>query len=69
MPNPEQIRFFWLRWIDKQYAKADPSHVKLRSEFSTGEGVIAESFPKRTFSWASKRQAPAKSSPASLPQN
>jgi hypothetical protein len=48
MPNPQQIRLFWLKWIDRQYAKADPSHVKMRSEFSTGEGVIPESVPKPT---------------------
>jgi hypothetical protein len=50
MPNPEQIRHFWLKWIDRQYAKVDPSHVKLRSEFSTGEGIIPEPVPKRTLS-------------------
>ena len=32
MPNPEQIRYFWLKWIDKQFAKVDPSHVKMRVE-------------------------------------
>ena len=48
MPNPQQIRLFWLKWIDRQYAKADPSHVKMRSEFSIGEADIAESVPKRT---------------------
>jgi hypothetical protein len=32
MPNPEQIRYFWLKWIDKQFAKVDPSHVKMRAE-------------------------------------
>ena len=50
MPNPQQIRLFWLKWIDRQYAKADPSHVKVRSVFSTREGVIPESVPKQTLS-------------------
>ena len=34
MPNPEQIRGFWIKWIDRQFAKADPSHVKMRLENS-----------------------------------
>jgi hypothetical protein len=34
MPNPEQIRYFWLKWIDRQFAKVDPSHVKMRAEVS-----------------------------------
>jgi len=34
MPNPAQIRGFWIKWIDRQYAKADPSHVKMRPEDS-----------------------------------
>src|SRR6202034_2836495 len=34
MPNPEQIRYFWLKWIDRQFAKVDPSHVKMRAEAS-----------------------------------
>ena len=34
MPNSEQIRRFWLKWIDRQYAKADPSHLKMRAEIS-----------------------------------
>jgi hypothetical protein len=38
MPNPEQIRYFWLKWIDRQFAKVDPSHVKMRPEVAkTGE--------------------------------
>jgi len=32
MPNSEQIRRYWLKWIDRQYAKADPSHIKMRPE-------------------------------------
>jgi hypothetical protein len=32
MPNSEQIRYFWLKWIDRQFAKVDPSHVKMRAE-------------------------------------
>jgi hypothetical protein len=32
MPNPEQIKRYWLKWIDRQYAKVDPSHVKMRRE-------------------------------------
>ena len=32
MPNSKQIRYFWLKWIDRQYIKADPSHVKMRPE-------------------------------------
>jgi hypothetical protein len=35
MPNSEQIRRFWVKWIDRQYAKADPSHVKMRREISS----------------------------------
>jgi hypothetical protein len=34
MPNSEQIRYLWLKWIDRQFAKADPSHVKMRAEVS-----------------------------------
>jgi hypothetical protein len=34
MPNPEQIKRYWLKWIDRQYAKVDPSHVKMRPEVS-----------------------------------
>jgi hypothetical protein len=34
MPNSEQIRYFWLKWIDRQFAKVDPSHVKMRAEIS-----------------------------------
>jgi hypothetical protein len=34
MPNPEQAQRFWLKWIDRQYAKVDPSHVKMRPEIS-----------------------------------
>jgi len=34
MPTPEQIRRFWIKWIDRQYAKADPSHVEMRPEVS-----------------------------------
>jgi hypothetical protein len=34
MPNPEQIKRYWLKWIDRQYAKVDPSHVKMRPEIS-----------------------------------
>ena|ERR1700677_21710 len=48
MPNSEQIRYFWLKWIDRQFAKVDPSHVKLRPEVSkfgersaTAEDVVA----------------------------
>ena len=32
MPNSEQIRYYWLKWIDRQFAKVDPSHVKMRAE-------------------------------------
>ncbi len=32
MPNSEQIRYYWLKWIDRQYIKADPSHVKMHPE-------------------------------------
>ena len=34
MPNSEQIKYFWLKWIDRQFAKVDPSHVKMRPEVS-----------------------------------
>jgi hypothetical protein len=34
MPSPEQIKRYWLKWIDRQYAKVDPSHVKMRPEIS-----------------------------------
>jgi hypothetical protein len=34
MPNSEQIRYFWLNWIDRQYMMADPSHVKMRPEIT-----------------------------------
>jgi hypothetical protein len=34
MPNPTEIKSFWIKWIDRQYAKADPSHVKMRAENS-----------------------------------
>jgi hypothetical protein len=46
MPNPEQIRYFWLKWIDRQFAKVDPSHVKMRVEVSKiGEdSATAEDF-------------------------
>jgi hypothetical protein len=38
MPNSEQIKYFWLKWIDRQFAKVDPSHVKIRIEVpKTGE--------------------------------
>src|ERR1700677_3721027 len=44
MPNSEQIRYFWLKWIDRQFAKVDPSHVKMRAEvLKIGENsAIAE---------------------------
>ena len=32
MPNYDQIRYYWLKWIDRQYIRADPSHVKMRPE-------------------------------------
>ena len=32
MPNSKQIKYFWLKWIDQQYIKAGPSHVKMRPE-------------------------------------
>jgi len=32
MPNSDQIKYYWLKWIDRQYIKADPSHVKMRPE-------------------------------------
>jgi hypothetical protein len=46
MPNPTEIKSFWIKWIDRQYAKADPSHVKMRPENSerkkdTGNGKRA----------------------------
>jgi hypothetical protein len=47
MPNPEQVRYFWLKWIDRQFAKVDPSHVKMRAgvpkigENATPEDVAA----------------------------
>ena len=51
MPNPEQIMYFWLKWIDRQFAKVDPSHVKMRPEVSefrersaTAEDVVAREF-------------------------
>ena len=51
MPNSEQIRYFWLKWIDRQFAKVDPSHVKMRPEVSefrersaTAEDVVAREF-------------------------
>src|SRR5271163_1103637 len=34
MPSSEQIKLYWLKWIDRQYAKADPSHAKMRPEVS-----------------------------------
>jgi hypothetical protein len=34
MPSPEQVKRYWLKWIDRQYAKVDPSHVKMRPENS-----------------------------------
>jgi hypothetical protein len=34
MPSPEQIKRYWLKWIDRRYAKVDPSHVKMRPEIS-----------------------------------
>jgi hypothetical protein len=53
MPNPEQIRYFWLKWIDRQFAKVDPSHVKMRAEVSkigensaTAQEVAAGALPR-----------------------
>ena len=37
-PTQKQSRLYWLKWIDRQYAKADPLHVKMRTELSTKEG-------------------------------
>jgi hypothetical protein len=34
MPSPEQIKRYWQKWIDRQYAQVDPSHVKMRPEIS-----------------------------------
>ena len=34
MPSSEQIKNYWLKWIDRQYAKVDPLHVKMRPEIS-----------------------------------
>jgi hypothetical protein len=38
MPNSDQIKIYWLKWIDRQYAKVDPLHVKMRREFSKPGG-------------------------------
>jgi hypothetical protein len=32
MPTQKQSRLYWLKWIDRQYAKADPAHVKMPAE-------------------------------------
>jgi hypothetical protein len=45
MPNSEQIRYFWLKWIDRQFAKADPSHVRMRVETSR----VGESSANKTI--------------------
>ena len=37
MPSSDQSRLYWLKWIDRQYAKADPSHLKKRPEDSKPE--------------------------------
>jgi hypothetical protein len=37
MPSSDQSRLFWLKWIDRQYAKADPSDLKMRPEDSKPE--------------------------------
>ena len=50
MPNSKQIRLFWTKWIDRQYAKADPSHVKMRSELSAGEDTGTLDVPKAKVS-------------------
>ena len=34
MQSSDQSRLYWLKWIDRQYAKADPSHLKMRPEDS-----------------------------------
>jgi hypothetical protein len=38
----KQSKLYWLKWIDTQYLKADPSHVKMRLEWSArqGEGSV-----------------------------
>ncbi len=38
MPTRRESRLYWLKWIDRQYAKADPSHIKMRTELSAKEG-------------------------------
>jgi hypothetical protein len=38
MPNLRQSRAFWLKWIDRQYAKADPTHVKMHVDLWAKEG-------------------------------
>jgi hypothetical protein len=37
MPNPEQIKRYWLKWIDRQYAKVDPSHIKMRPQIDESQ--------------------------------
>jgi hypothetical protein len=37
MPSSDQSRLYRPKWIDRQYAKADPSHLKMRPEDSKPE--------------------------------
>ena len=37
-PTQEQSRLYWLKWIERQYAKADARHVKMRTELPAKEG-------------------------------
>ena len=42
MPNSKQIRYYWLKWIDRQYLKADPSHVKMHPEIPKPSEEISD---------------------------
>jgi hypothetical protein len=56
MPNPEQIKRYWLKWIDRQYAKVDPSHVKMRGEIPEPQQGLETADSAATG--ASKRNRP-----------
>ena len=37
MPSSDQSTLYRPKWIDRQYARADPSHLKMRPEDSKPE--------------------------------
>jgi hypothetical protein len=45
METLRQAKRYWIKWIDRQYAKADPSHAKVRTEFLDDEEMDSVDAP------------------------